>query len=463
MGVRSWLRARRTAVSQARDAGGSMQDWIDQWFEAQQFGFVQTTQPALNEEKVAGTFANFVTGNGPIWSLTLARMQVFSQTRFQWTRFDAGERSELFGSAELSVLERPWTGGTTADLLARMELDITTAGNCYIRRLHRGGQDRLVRLRPDWVFVILGSQEDEEFPADAADVDLLGYAYMPRGDEGKLILLEPDEVAHYAPYPDPDAVHLGMSWITPVVREILGDQLQTDHKRSFLRNAATPNLIMKFDPTVTSEQIRTFKELFEENHKGAWNAYKTAYIGGGADPVIVGANFQQLDFAVVQGKAESRLASAAGVPPSWVGFSEGLQGSALNSGNFTSARRRFSDGTLQHLWASAATSLEAIVSPPTGAALWFVTRDLPFLAMDASDAATVQSQEATTITALVRDGFTPESAIAAVTNQNWSLLQHTGLVSVQLLPPGSEKPAAAPADNQPANDPADDPAPTGGA
>lgn len=461
MGLRSWLRARRT-VPETRDAV-PMQDWIDQWIEAQQLGYVQMTQPALNEEKIAGTFANFVKGNGPIWSLTLARMQVFSQTRFQWTRFDGGERGELFGTPELQVLERPWQGGTTADLLARMELDVTTAGNAYIRRLRRGGQDRLVRLRPDWVLVILGSDEDVENPAEAADVELLGYAYVPGGDADRMILLEPGEVAHFAPYPDPDAVHLGMSWITPVVREILGDQLQTDHKRSFLRNAATPNMIFKFDPTVTAAQIRAFKELFEEDHVGAANAYKQAYIGGGADPVLVGANFQQLDFAVVQGKAESRLASAAGVPPSWVGFSEGLQGSALNAGNFTSARRRFSDGTLQHLWASAATSLEAIVSPPVGAALWFVTRDLPFLAMDASDEALVQQQESATITALVRDGFTPESAIAAVTNHNWSLLKHTGLVSVQLLPPGSEKPAGVPANDGPANNPADDPAPTGGA
>lgn len=169
------------------------------------------------------------------------------------------------------------------------------------------------------------------------------------------------------------------------------------------------------------------------------NAYKTLFLGGGADPTVLGSDFKQLDFSVTQGKAESRLASAAGVPPSWVGFSEGLQGSALNAGNFTAARRRLSDGTLQHLWMNAATSLQTLATPPDrGATLWFATRSIPFLHMDASDEATVQNQEANTIVALVKDGFIPESVIDAVTNGDWTRLRHTGFTSVQLQPPMTE-------------------------
>lgn len=432
-------------LGRAEAERGSTQDWVDAIVAAQESGFVQTTMPTLTEEQVSGTYSNFAKGNGPVWALILARMQLFSQARFQWTRFVAGERTDMFGSPELGILERPWPGGTTADLLARMELDVSIAGNAYVRRLSRGRlkgtSDRLVRLRPDWVTVIMGSQEDAETPAEAADVELIGYAYMPRGDVSRMVLLTPDEVAHYAPYPDPDAVFMGMSWVTPVIRDVLGDQLQTDHKRAFLRNACTPNLIMKFDPAISTEQIRAFKEIFEADHKGAWNAYKTAYIGGGADPVTVGKDFKEIDFSQVQGKGESRLAAAAGVPPSWVGFSEGLQGSSLNAGNFTAARRRLSDGTLQHLWQNAATSLESLLTPPAGAELWFATRGIPFLHMDAIDEAEVQSKEAFTIVALVRDGFTHESAVDAVNNHDWTRLQPVldkngnPMLSVQLLPP----------------------------
>lgn len=436
-------------VAKLAEQRGSMQDYVDLLTNPDLFPFLRTTMPALDEEQVVGQLSSVAKSNGPTFALMLARMQVFSQARFQWTRFERGEPGDLFGNPELRVLERPWPGGTTADLLARMEMDVTGAGNSYVRRVRRTrfNEDRLVRMRPDWVTTIMGSREDEERPGEAADVELLGYAYRPHGDQGdRMIVLEPNEVVHYAPIPDPDGVFVGMSWITPVIRDVWGDNAATIHKDRFFRNAATPNLAIKFDPQIGLEQVKQFKEFLEAGHKGAWNAYKTLYLGGGADPVVLGKDFKELDFAVTTGKGESRLAAAAGVPPSWVGFSEGLQGSSLNAGNFTAARRRFGDGTMQHLWANVSSSLETILRPPEGASLWFVTRGIPFLNMDAKDAAEVQAQEAQTITALVRDGFTAESAIAAVQNTDWSRLQHTGMLSVQLQEPGVE-PAASPNGN----------------
>lgn len=434
----------RGAVLMDAERRMSTQDWVDMVLQAQELGALRTTMPSLDEESISGNLNAIVKGNGPVWSLTLARMQVFSQARFQWTRFERGERSDLFGSPELRVLERPWAGGTTADLLGRMELDVTGAGNAYVRRLRRTrfGEDRLVRLRPDWVTIIMGSREDGEHPAESADVELLGYLYTPGFDRGdRAIILEPDEVAHFAPYPDPDAVFAGMSWITPVLRDVFGDNASTVHKDRFFRNASTPNLAIKFDPSVTKEQVEAFKAVMESEHRGAWNAFKTLYLGGGADPVVIGKDMKEMDFSGVQGKAESRLAAAAGVPPSWVGFSEGLQGSALNAGNFTAARRRYGDGTMQHLWSNASTSLETLLSPPDGASLWFATRGIPFLRMDATDEAQTQSMEAQTITALVREGFTAQSVTDAVQNQDWSRLVHTGVLSVQLQPPMTEAPS----------------------
>jgi len=393
----------------------------------------RTTMSSLSDESVATTAAGAFLSNGPVFSLVLARLQVFSQARFQWTRFQAGRPSDLFGSPELGVLERPWQGGTTSDLLARMELDVSLAGNSYIRRTSR---TRLNWLRPDWMTIILRSNEDADHPGDAADVEIAGFAYKPGGASSKqrMQIFLPNEIAHYAPIPDPDRHFLGMSWITPVIRDVQGDNLQNEYKRAFLRNSSTPNMAIKFDPKITTKQIREFKDLMESEHRGALNAWKTLYLGGGADPMVIGKDFRELDFAVTQGKGESRLASAAGVPPSWVGFSEGLQGSSLNSGNFTAARRRFSDGTLHHLWANVSASLETIIRSPEGAQLWYDTRGIPFLKEDSEAAAAVQSKEASTIVALVRDGFTAESAVAAVRNHDWNLLKHTDLLSVQLQP-----------------------------
>jgi HK97 family phage prohead protease len=57
---------------------------------------------------------------------------------------------------------------------------------------------------------------------------------------------------------------------------------------------------------------------------------------------------------------------------------------------------------------------------------------------DEKDEAEIQQVQAATITTLVRDGFTADSAIKAVTNGDMNLLQHTGMVSVQLQVPGAQ-------------------------
>ena len=402
-----------------------------------EYPLLRTSMGQLDEERLVQTANMAYRMNGPVFALVVARLQVFSQVRLAWTRFEGGQPTDLFGTTALKVLERPWPGGTTSDLLARMEVDVSNAGTSFIRRIDRPRQPpRLSRLRPENVIVALGSNEDADHPAEAADVELLGFAYKP--PSGEMILLDASEVALFAPIPDPDRVFLGMSWVTPVLQELRADSAQTEHKLAFFRNNATSNLAIRFDASITIDQVREFKALFEEDHTGAWNAFRTIYLGGGADPVPIGSSLKDMDFSAVAGKAESRLAAAAGVPPSWVGFSEGLQGSALNAGNFNSARRRYADGTAHHWWANAARSLEPLVVDPVnarGASLWYDTRSVPFMREDAADAAKIQSDEAQTIVALVKDGFTAESAVDAVKNHDWSRLKHTGLLSVQLQPP----------------------------
>jgi len=409
----------------------SFQDWVDLVSSADWQPFLTQTW-APDKEQTPTTQTGAYHSNGPVFSLVTARMQIFSQARFQWTQFKGGVPGDLFGSPELSILERPWRGGTTADLLARMEVHASLAGTAYVRRL----KNRLRVLNPLWVTVVIGSEEDEDHPNEAGDAEIVGWLYKPPNAKGAILL--PGELAMYAPLPDPDNNFLGMSWVTPVLRDVQADNLSLIHKRKFFENASTPNLGIKFDAATSIEAVKEFKKLMESEHRGVFNAYKTLYLGGGADPVVLGRDFEQMDFANVQGKGESRLASAAGVPPSWVGFSEGLQGSALNAGNFAAARRRFGDGTMHHLWGNACASLEEIVRRPrSGVNLWYSTRDMPFMREDAKDAAEVQSKQATTITGLVKEGFTWESAVAAVTNNDWNLLVHTGLVSVQLQPPGA--------------------------
>jgi len=427
------------ASASGRDMSLSLDEWASYFsFGGLTYPLLQTTLGSVDKERIVGNAIASLQGVSSVFALIQARVQVFAQTRFQWARFSGSVPGDLFGTDDLAILERPWPNGHTAQLLAKMEIDNSIGGNAYIVRPRK---DRLARLRPDLVTICLGSQYDMESPADSPDVEVAGYAYFPRS--GKPEWFWPWEVAHYAPLPDPNFQFLGMSWLTPLLREVQADALMTEHRYRYFTNAATPNLAVKFDPAIPIEMVKSFKELMEHDHRGAMNAWKTLYLGGGADVTVAGANLKDLDYAVTQGHGEARLAAAAGVPASWVGFSEGLQGSSLNAGNFQAQRRRFSDGTMHHLWMNAAAALEAVVPPPDSHAnLWFDTR-IPFMREDASDIANIQAQQAATIAALVMQGFDPNSVVKAVANDDMTKLKHSGLMSVQLHPPGTAEPPLA--------------------
>lgn len=395
-------------------------------------------------ELIADDFVSYVLGglrgNGVVWSIERVRVAVFSEVRFQFQRFSKGRPADLYGTPELQLLERPWDGGTTGDLTARMILDADMAGNFF--GVEMDGE--VVRLRPDWVEIVL----TERYDASGMQVGWkrLGYLYYEGGKQGEgqnPAVFMPDEVVHFSPMPDPLATWRGMSWLTPVVREIMADTQATKHKLKFFENAATPNLAISLPKEVSAAQFEEFVDKMDAKHKGAEQAYKTLYTAGGADVTVVGANMHQLDFKVTQGAGESRLAAAGGIHPAIVGLSEGLQGSSLNAGNFGAARRLVADGTMRPLWRNAAGSLEVLVPPPDATSrLWYDARDVAFLREDAMDEAKIMQIDAQTIGGLVRDGFTPESAKAAVLGRNPDLLQEIpGWVSVQLQPKTETPPA----------------------
>jgi phage portal protein BeeE len=195
-------------------------------------------------------------------------------------------------------------------------------------------------------------------------------------------------------------------------------------------------MVVSFDPSITKEAFETFVQRMDASHKGVERAFKTLYLGGGADVKVVGANFDQLNLKAVQGAGETRIAAAAGVPASYLGISEGLAGSSLNSGNYVAARRRFADGTIRPLWRAAAGALETLLDlPDPSVRLWYDDRDVAFLQEDVKDLADIKSREALTIESLIRAGFQPDSVVQAVTSGNYTVLEHTGLYSVQLQPP----------------------------
>lgn len=413
------------------------------------YGTGVSTTLGGSAEKVSGDFRGLVSaayaGNGVIFACMLTRLHVLSGIRFAYQRLRNGVPSDLWGDASLRPLETPWQGGTTQDLLMRMEVDGSLAGNSYtasttpFARLGGDNQRELIRLMPDRVTIVL---EAIRLNGGIAGHRRVGYLYSENGSDDwrDAAVFPADEVAHYAPQPDPLATYRGMSWLTPVIRELVQDQLMGTHQERFFENGATPNMVIKHPPEVGPEEAREFADLLDLQHKGVDNAYKTLHLGNGADLSVVGVDLRQLEFSVTRGHGETRLAAAAGVPPVIVGLSEGLQ--AATYSNYGQARRRFADGTCHPLWQNMAGSMGILFPAARDSRLWYDARGVPFLREDEKDAAAILKDKAATLQVLVNSGFTPESAILAVDSGDMRLLVHTGLVSVQLQPPGMD-PAAA--------------------
>lgn len=397
------------------------------------------TTLGAKQEEIRGNFEGYsiqaLKANPVIFSCMEARRSLFSEARFNFRRRPNGRPGQPFTTGALGPLQRPYQGGTTSDLLSRMIQDVDLAGN-WFGALRPGG--KIKRLRPDWVTMVLGSFQDPDIGFGDVDCEVLGYIYEPggKGGSGKTMTFMAGEVAHFMPIPDPTAEYRGMSWITPLIREIMGDQAMTTHKLQFFENGAVPGMVVNMGPKVSAESFDEWVDLFEERHTGSINAFKTLYLASGAEADVVGADLKSIEFQAVQGQGEIRIAGPAGVPPMLIGLSEGLKAATL--ANYEKARRHFSDATVRPLWRGTCGSLEPIIEVPTGAELWYDAADISYLQEDAKDAAEVQFKQSEALKRLVEAGYTPESAMVAVDSNDLSQLKHSGLVSVQLHPPGSE-------------------------
>lgn len=381
------------------------------------------------ETSFVGAAQHAMKASGVIWACLAVRASLFSEARLAWQRMERGRPDRLFGSQALAIFERPWPRGTTRDLLIRMMLDADLAGTGLVARR---GPTRLARLRPDWTTLVLASNGDPvDSGAPPIDAELFGAVYEPPGGRAEVVLAE--ELAVFAPMPDPVAWWRGSSWLISILRELQADSAATEHRLAFFRNGATPNMVISFEPTMKLEQVKQFKAMLEAEHRGAVNAYKTLYLYG-AKAQTVGLDFKAMDLRSISGLSETRIAAAAGVHPVILGLSEGMQGSALNAGNYGQVRRRLADITMAPLWAAGASALETLVAPPAGARLWYDVRDVPALRDDRKDVAEIQVKQATALRQLLDAGFEPDSAVAAIDAEDMSLLKHSGLPSVQVQP-----------------------------
>jgi hypothetical protein len=242
-----------------------------------------------------------------------------------------------------------------------MEQDVSLAGNAYVRRTPAGparaaapglGDDRLRdHAGPDHRH--RAPQRDRLLVRPAATEDR-EPAFYPV-----------DEVAHWSPIPDPLANFRGMSWLTPVLREVDADTQMTDYKRAYLVNAATPNLLVKY----SRRSDRTSSSELAPRSGASRRGRQRVQDDGprrGRRHHGPGQQLRADEFAAVQAAGENRIAVAGGVPAIVVGLKEGLE--AATYSNYEMAMRRFADLTMRPNWRSACAALAKLVDVPDDSA-----------------------------------------------------------------------------------------------
>jgi phage portal protein BeeE len=362
-------------------------------------------------------------GNSVVFGAVLARAALFSEGTFCFRNL---RDKSLSGSFEpdgrrntaLRKLESPWPNGSTGELLVRMMQDADIAGNAYIWN----AGTRLVRLRPEWVTIVTECM----FDAEGREYrEVIGYFYDPPPLVGELWggpqMFTVDEVAHWSPTPDPYAQFRGMSWMTVVLREVWADNQMTTYKTKYLENAASPNLLVKYSQKLGRGTVDRIRERIEARHGGSDNAFRTLVLDEGADVMVIGNSFEQMNFSTVQAAGENRILIASGVPGIVVGSKEGLQ--AATYSNYEQAMRRFADITMRPLWRSACAALSKLIAVPQGEQLWIDVSDIAALRQGEKERADTMFILAQSTSQLVAQGFKPESVVKALSSGDITLLE----------------------------------------
>lgn len=398
--------------------------WEGMWSGA---ALVAAADPAGREGAAAGIVrhAREAAGaNGPVFACVLMHMSLLSEARFT---LQSTADKHLFGNTGLALLEYPWPGATTGEMLARMTQDATTAGNAYLRKVRPadGSGTHLMRMRPDTVTIVSEEKADDqgrvykEPVGYEEDLSVLGVSDRAPQHYGV------DEVAHFSPIPDPGANWKGMSWLSPILREVGADNSLTEYKTAHVRRGATPGLVIKYQRKLNDVALDSLKKRFAALYGGPENAGKTLVLDEGADVTVAGSTLEQLQFEAVQAAGVKRVCAAAGPGLDVIlGF---------EPGDYQSAIRRFADLWARPMWRSACACLQHLVEfvdPRSGAVgpvsaparLWYDVDGIAALRegeLERSQATLVRMQA---VSAAVAAGYTRESAIAAADSGDISQL-----------------------------------------
>lgn len=245
------------------------------------------------------------------------------------------DKTHLDSEQPLSILvdrPNPYQSFITFHGLNIVYLNIS--GNCYILIDREEGVPKaLYTLRPDRVFIVpkKGSKE------------ILGYLHVPEGKQPKEgTPIPPQDIMHIKlPNPsDPlEGLGYGLSPISSAARSISVDNAVTHFLKLFFDKGAVIPGILRFDVPLSPSVVQRIKERWKELYSGYEQWTDIGVLDRGAEYERIGLSFDEMGFAVLDERNESRILGPFGVPPILIGSRLGLLRSTY--ANYQEARRHF--------------------------------------------------------------------------------------------------------------------------
>src|SRR5262245_56884401 len=120
--------SRRSEVRNNETTPITITDWAKMFRPGQTVTYAGNTYQAFTS---AASGCAYYDTNAVVFACEANRLLLFSEARFQYQEMRGGRPGNLFGTETLAILEEPWSGHSTRDLLAQAELDVFAAGNSY--------------------------------------------------------------------------------------------------------------------------------------------------------------------------------------------------------------------------------------------------------------------------------------------------------------------------------------------
>ena len=137
-----------------------------------------------------------------------------------------------------------------------------------------------------WLFVARDkyfSEPKELWPIPPDRIDVIphktkyiaGYVYTP--PESDPIPLGVNDVMHIHT-PDPQNLLRGIGPVQTIMADLEGSQLTAEWNRNFFLNSARPGGIIQVDKRMDDVEFNTFRQRWEDQHKGTANAHRAAVL-----------------------------------------------------------------------------------------------------------------------------------------------------------------------------------------